>query len=570
MARQPDQLSWDRDLPAAVDAAIANVTAFGDTDLFPDSPEQLILSHRTAAIHRAVLDLHRQFGAARASRPRTEPLHALFPAGALGYRLGTQIETVWNLYFLALVILAAPRIEAARAPRDRQIIHSYRYRTGLGGGRIFDPEIGWRSFTQRTIELCHSHASVVVCDLADFYHRIDAKSAASALKRCGVETPLVARIVSILRGLGSDALGLPIGGPASRLIAEAVLAEVDELMLGKGIVFCRFVDDYRLFAQGPTQAREALALLTASLFTRRLSVQKTKTRLLGGSELRAELALGAGAGLGQTKVATSPGAQDLRELIAQPAHVDPYSGLRAQRDERLETFARQPGALALLKREFSKPQTNAAIARNLLSAIAYLTPIEAAETLQWLLEPRRRQSVQAVLGKLLLVLAEQAARLDPAARLELRARLLDLLAAQQIDRQLPTILALVVRCLQAFPADHSPLAQPTLQCCFAATTDPLLRREIILLWGAWDCREALDALCRGPRLTSAWTRRALRWALAESDLLRHRRPANAIPAWCPGEDPTARLSAAWLDSRNSRAALKSALRKRLAQLGNAV
>jgi hypothetical protein len=551
---------WDRGLAAAVDVAITNVVSFGDTDLFPDAPEQLILSHRPDAARRAVLDLHRQFDAASGSPPKTEALRALFPAGALGYRIGTQIEPVWNLYLLALVILAAPDIENARQSLDGQIVHSYRYRSGLSGGRIFDPEIGWRSFTKRTVELCQSHASVVVCDLADFYHRIDAPAAVKALIRCGVARPLVARIDSLLRRLGSNSLGLPIGGPASRLIAEAVLADLDKLLTQNHIVFCRFVDDYRIFAAGPAPARAALALLSQATLVRGLSVQKAKTRLLDGSALQAELALGAGSGLSPSKAASVPAAANLRDLISQPAHFDPYSGLRAQRDERLETFASQPGALTLLKREFSKPQINAAIARNLLSAIAYLTPAEAADTLQWLLSPPRRPCIQPVLGKLLSVIGEQVPRLDSGALPALRRRLLGFLGATEADDwQLLTMLSLVVRCLQAFPSDPSPAVQDLLSEQIASTDDTLLQRELILLMGVWNYREALDLLCQGPRLSSAWTRRALHWALAQSKFLSHRRGARSVPVpvWCPGTDPTARLVAGWLASHSGRVTMKT-------------
>jgi hypothetical protein len=84
---------------------------------------------------------------------------------------------------------------------------------------------------------------------------------------------------------------LPVGGPASRLLAELVLNNVDKLLRSEGVRFCRFVDDYRIFCASKEEAYERLILISDKLFNEGLSLQKNKTRILTMKEFTDEIHL---------------------------------------------------------------------------------------------------------------------------------------------------------------------------------------------------------------------------------------------------------------------------------------
>lgn len=522
--------SWDRHLGKAVDAAIRNVQAFGDTDLFPDPLESRWIRQAPRRAREAVLALHRQLDRGRPAAPDT--LRALFPAGTAGYRLGSQIDPVWNLYLLALAVLAGPVIEAARQPRARQAVFSFRFIQPDDRGRIFDPECGWRAFTQCALELAGAHAQVVVCDLADFYHRIDSSMAEAALARTGVAPALARRLARVLRALDADRLGLPVGGPASRLVAEAVLCEVDDVLAQAGWTFCRFVDDIRLFAPSREAALHGLALLSRELLLRGLSLQKSKSRIVPGPELVAEIAVGQGLRLEPSKGGGGPPPTDLRRLLLAPAVFDPYSGLRAQRDVRLEQFGQHADALPLLRREFSKARVNPAIARNMLSALAYMPATETEQALLFLLDPRRQAVVLPVIGKLLAVALEQCQRLAAEGQARLRASVLVLLGGEGAPSplsllHLPSSQSQALRVLQALPPDHRDATRSQLARLFSATCEPLVRREILWLWGVWGLADEVREAARSAGPLGGWERRALAGACACLGLPAPRPPARA-------------------------------------------
>lgn len=509
----PARASWDRHLGRAVDAAIRNVLGFGDTDLFPDPLESRWIAQAPGQARKAVIDLHRQMDGGRPGRPDT--LRALFPAGPVGYRLGSQIDPVWNLYLLALVILAGPAIESARPPRARQSVFSFRFMGPDDRGRIFDPQSGWRAFTQRTRDLASAHAQVVVCDVADFYHRVDVSMAQAALLRAGVAPALARRLARVLRAMEADRVGLPIGGPASRLIAEAVLCEVDELLVAADWTFCRFVDDIRLFAPTEAQALSGLALLSGELLQRGLSLQKSKSRIVPGAELAGQLSVGQGLQLEPTKGGASGAVStDLRQLLLAPAVFDPYSGLRAQRDVRLEQFGQHAQALPLLRREFSKSRVNPALARNLLSALAYMPCAEAEQAILFLLDRRRQDVVLPVVGKLLAVTLDQGRRLDAAAQGRLRDALLALLDRDAMLLHLPSSRSQALRVLQTLPPDDGDATRELLSRLYAGSREPLVRRELLWLWGVWGLADEVRAAARSARRLGAWERRALAGACA--------------------------------------------------------
>ena len=81
-----------------------------------------------------------------------------------------------------------------------------------------------------------------------------------------------------------DSYSLPVGSNASRILAEAALLEVDNYLLSIGVKFCRFVDDYRLFAPNAHKAHYWLTQLIERLWLEGLTINMRKTKIEDVSE----------------------------------------------------------------------------------------------------------------------------------------------------------------------------------------------------------------------------------------------------------------------------------------------
>lgn len=132
---------------------------------------------------------------------------------------------------------------------------------------------------------------VLETDISDFYGRIyfhriehvlDDVEAANAPRR------IIENVIKNSRARQS--YGLPVGGAASRIIAEGVLIDVDTMLRREGLKFTRFVDDFRIIVDSPAKAHAALCRLAEYLMlTEGLSLNAAKTRIVAASAVRAEI-----------------------------------------------------------------------------------------------------------------------------------------------------------------------------------------------------------------------------------------------------------------------------------------
>lgn len=121
---------------------------------------------------------------------------------------------------------------------------------------------------------------LVKCDIASFYDRLNLHRLESTLLGLPLEKPRVKLINELLLFWANrDSYSLPVGGNASRILAEAALLSVDDYLISHGISFCRFVDDYRFFAPDIKSAHAWLTLFVERLFLEGLSINPAKTSL---------------------------------------------------------------------------------------------------------------------------------------------------------------------------------------------------------------------------------------------------------------------------------------------------
>jgi Reverse transcriptase (RNA-dependent DNA polymerase) len=265
--------------------ALANIIKHGDTDIFPYPIETLIFFDKKQETIDLLLDLNKDLP--RSLADYTPANHsALAPVGYTGFRWATQIDPIWNAYLLGLVISIADKIEDARLPKTENTVFSYRYAWDATTSDLFDKNYNWRSFMEHSLILAKKSKFVVVCDISEFYPRLNHHRLENSLKQLHLPGDQPSKIMRFLTDFsGTNSYGIPIGGPAARILSELLLNQIDRLLRSEGITFCRFADDYHLFANNYEQAFRGLLFLSEKLLNNQgLQLQKSKTRIMSGQE----------------------------------------------------------------------------------------------------------------------------------------------------------------------------------------------------------------------------------------------------------------------------------------------
>jgi Reverse transcriptase (RNA-dependent DNA polymerase) len=129
-------------------------------------------------------------------------------------------------------------------------------------------------------------ASVIVrTDVRDFYPSIDPSTLSRCLREVGVTAEDAGTAASMVEGWGSEGYpGLPVGPPASAVLANAVLAPVDE---GMGDTpWLRWCDDLLIGVRSPADADRLLDRVDAELARLGLHRSVPKTHVLEPTAIR--------------------------------------------------------------------------------------------------------------------------------------------------------------------------------------------------------------------------------------------------------------------------------------------
>lgn len=262
----------------AIGWALRNIASHGDTDIFPFPFENHIFFDRLPDAKQLLQEVHSDFGRFYSEYPPIT-IEALTQVGYTGFRWATLIEPFWNAYYLALVISVGDQIENERIPRNQNAVFSYRFDWCESRSTLF-ADSSWLDYRRHALEESKTCNVVVVTDIADFYPRIYHHSIDNALRRLPSPGDQPYRIMELLKAFSKNvSYGLPIGGPASRLLAELALSATDLHLTRRKIRFCRYADDYCIFCADRSEAFSSLVLLSEKLFNEGLVLQKNKTRI---------------------------------------------------------------------------------------------------------------------------------------------------------------------------------------------------------------------------------------------------------------------------------------------------
>ncbi|MDN8270748.1 RNA-directed DNA polymerase [Acinetobacter baumannii] len=359
-----------------ISLAINNIIKFGDTDIFPFSIENIIfeekveelIKHFKKDINKLNKDEFKQYLA----NNTPANFSTVCPVGYTGYRWATIIDPYWNAYFLALVISIADKIEEKRL--SHEYVYSYRYDPQIESGKLFNTGLGWRKFQEESINLCENNNEykyIISCDIADFYPRIYHHRLENELDRIGSSNPsLLANIHHIkilLQNFSkTKSYGLPVGGPASRILAELALDATDKLLLLQKIKFKRFVDDYLIFCKTKEEAHSLLTFLNIKLIENEgLTLQKNKSLIMSKEEF--------------TKIARSKiyginedeGSAEKAKFLSLPVRFDPYSPNAVQDYEDIKSSLVNFDLYTMLNEELQKSKINQFYTRHLIKALKF-------------------------------------------------------------------------------------------------------------------------------------------------------------------------------------------------------
>ncbi len=482
----------------AFELAVKNIARWGDTDVFPFPPENHILFDRQSE----VVDLLEQM-----SRNQPQAIGESPPIleGALsmvtheGFRWVTQIDPLWNAYFLGIVLRLSPEIEQARMALDKMAVFSYRLNIDLNQASLFS-DGSWAAFIDRSDELARENEFVVTADIADFYGRLYHHRIDNALKQLGTNASEVKDIDMLIRHFsGGTSYGLPVGGPAARLLSELALNRVDRLLQIRGISFCRYADDYRIFARSRQEAFRNLVFLTESLLRHEgLTLQKQKTRVLRAKDyLRSPLYLP------EDSDELTESEKQERRFLKLSLRFDPYSPTAEEDYDRLATELREFDIVQMLSDEVAKSRINVAVVRRLAIAIQHLDQHIQNAAVGTILKSLEMlaPALPVVLRVLATIFPNMSEGMKEAVATEIRRRLRD----EEYFLTVPINLAYALRVLRHEGTEDNVILAAEL----FSDSPPFVQRDIVYLMYGWGVSDWISDQRRQWSTQHPWVQRAL-------------------------------------------------------------
>ena len=457
--------------------SINNIIAHGDTDIFPFPVENLLFNDSTPEILNLLENVHSNFKDYINQYPVLH-VRTLQVVGYYGFRYGTQIDPLWNAYLLALVISIADDIEKARISINEKKVFSYRYKYDKKNKYLFDREYNWSKFNQRAVELAEKKSIVLKCDISNFYPSIYHHRIENALRLATKNQEYVNRILSLLTKISKGvSYGLPVGGPAARILSELLLDRVDRLLLTKGIEFCRYADDYIIFTDSVQEAYGNLIYLSEKLAENEgLAIQKSKTQIMTSKEF---LSLSE---FGSTNDSKDENIQ-ADNFLKLRLFYDPYSPTANEDYDELKNELEKFDIVGMLGKEITKSRINQALTRRLINSVKYLSFAQKKAAIFSLFgqqdESKRNLDVlYPVFPSVMLLCRAIINDLDHEAKNLVFKDIRELIRSQSYITKVPINLMYAVRILAH---DNSVEADLVLRSVFERDqNNPVLKSEIIL------------------------------------------------------------------------------------------
>ena len=458
--------------------AIANVVKYGDTDVLPFPIENHVFHDCRTETINLLHSLHSDFEQWLTNYPPSNE-GALAPVSYTGFRWATQIDPLWNLYFLALVLSISEKIENARISTDQNCVFSYRYKWDEEGATIFDTNFNWRSFMEHSQILAKNHKFVVICDISEFYPRLGHHRIENALSHLNLKTDIPSRLLKFLSNFSNtNSFGLPVGGPAARILSELTLNQIDQLLRLDGVAFCRFSDDFHLFADSMEDGFAKLLTLTEKLQrTQGLQLQKSKTKILTAAEFLATSPLRINDHDAPDEATPDTSLESkARGLLRFSLRFDPYSATATDDYEELKGEIEKFDIVALLQAELAKSRVHIALARKVVTAIRYLDSKPRDNAVLSLIN--NSELLYPIFPSILMVIRQIFDELHESTRASVVQALLEMIRQGSHVLRVDMVLAYAIRVLALAPS--AGVEEVLVQLHRRTHLSALVRRDIIL------------------------------------------------------------------------------------------
>lgn len=480
--------------------ALRNIAKHGDTDIFPFLFEKHIFFDRENEARQILKNIHSDFFKYLNNQPPAT-IPALTQVGYTGFRWATQIEPFWNAYYLACVIMLADKIEAERASENAQAVFSYRYKWNADDAKLFK-DVTWTDYRKRSLKLCENSQFVVVTDIADFYPRIYHHRIENALSRLTDPGDIPKRIMALLKAFSNNvSYGLPIGGPASRILSELALNAIDKQLLTKKIPFCRYADDFCLFCNDRAEAYRYLVLLSQKLSTEGLVLQKKKTKIQTVDEFRENSKL-----LDPNKE-TAALATDEEKLLGISIRYDPYSDNPDKDYEELKEAVNNVDIVGILGREIAKTAIDTTVTRQAINAVRALDENARIGAIRTLLDPENLEVLAPVFVTVMRASRGVYSDLDDDGKNLVDEALVTLYDSN--SSYLLTIDLHIAYYIQALSQRWSQRKEEILIELFEENRNPLVRRLVLLTLANWKCYHWLSDIKQNYGSFNEWEKRAM-------------------------------------------------------------
>ena len=487
------------EMPEAIRRALRNVITYGDTDIFPFPLERYLFDDRLDECVEMLTERDKNFEDDLANFPPLT-IETLTQVGYTGFRRATQIEPFWNAYYLALVVSISDEIEQNRLHESEGMVYSYRYEWCEETSSLFKDST-WNDYRRRAFELSKQFEFVVLTDIADYYPRINHHRLQNTLNRLIDVGNVPYRILELLKQFSQTrSYGLPIGGPASRVLAELALADTDMHLARCGISFCRYVDDYSIFCKSKTEAYRTLVLLSEKLFNEGLSLQKGKTKIVSAAEF-AELHR-----FLDPKEDDDPVATEEQKLLNISIRYDPYSATADEDYAALKEAVADIDIIGILSKEVGKTTIDQAVTKQAINTLRALDVSVQEQAMRVLLDPDNLLTLAPVFVHVMRAIRGIFGDLSDTGKEYVDDALVKLYAS---GAHLLSVELNLSYYIQALSRRRDARKEEILVDIFADTTSNLLQRQIIHVMAEWCCHYWVSDVKRNFNSYTEWERRAI-------------------------------------------------------------
>ena len=265
--------------------ALKHLLKYYHSDFYPKIFEFDAISHNWQQVKDHILSLDLD-----TYSPKSPLINVAFKSNE-NYRIVHQLDPIDSLIYTALIRELCEIIENYRIPESEEIACSYRIKPDLEGS-FFSDDTGWDTFFSRSEDLAKKYESgfVIIADIADFYNQIYTHRVQNLIEEagegaCEEQAKTIERFLSGLNKKTSR--GIPVGPGASVVLAELILADIDNKIRTYTDNFVRYVDDIRIFFKKREEAVYVLHELTQYLYSpHRLVFSGEKTKILSTKRFR--------------------------------------------------------------------------------------------------------------------------------------------------------------------------------------------------------------------------------------------------------------------------------------------